>query len=209
MTQTILAFGDSNTHGTPPMTSDAHHPRLQKRWPVVLAEVSGHTVIEEGLPGRTACPMTATSPDMHLDGHVGLRIALSTHGPIDHLLIMLGSNDLKESYGKTPEMIVAGLAGLIYMARDGAIQDRHGGFGITLIAPPPLLEVGTFVPEMRGGAAKAPVLTSGIAALAAAWDIGFLDAGAHITSSPVDGVHFDAAAHKTLGRAVADLFEGL
>lgn len=203
MTRSILAFGDSNTHGTPPMTSDSHHPRLPRRWPVVLAEVLGETVIEDGLPGRTACPLVSTSADVHLDGHLGLRMALATHGPIDHLLIMLGSNDLKEAAGKTPDMIVAGLAGLMLMAKDTEAQARHGGFEITLIAPPPLLEMGTFVPEMRGGAAKSIALAEGTRALAAAWSAGFIDAGAYIASSPVDGVHFDEDAHAALGRAVA------
>ena len=32
---------------------------------------------------------------------------------------------------------------------------------------------------------------------------GFLDAGQVIVSSPLDGVHFDAAEHGKLGRAVA------
>lgn len=203
MTQTILAYGDSNTHGTPPMTSTAQHPRLTTRWPVVLAETSGMQVIAEGLPGRLACPQIPTAGEPHRDGPLGLQIALHSHGPIDHLLIMLGTNDLKEAAGKTPEAIVAGLAGLIAMARTAEMQEIHGDFTMTLIAPPAVQEIGTFVPEMRGAAAKSGPLTAGIKALAADWQIGFIDAGAHITTSPVDGVHFDAAAHDRLGQAVA------
>ena len=38
---------------------------------------------------------------------------------------------------------------------------------------------------------------------------GFLDAGAVIASSPLDGVHFDAAEHASLGRAVAGALRNL
>ena len=34
--------------------------------------------------------------------------------------------------------------------------------------------------------------------------LSFLDVGPVIASSPIDGVHFDAATHAALGRAVAD-----
>lgn len=204
MTRTILTFGDSNTHGTPPMRDTGHHPRLDRRWPVVMAEALGCTLIEEGLPGRTACQMIATSPDMHLDGQLGLRMALLSHGPIDDLLLMLGTNDMAVRYGKSPEMVVAGIAGLIRLARDAEVQARHGGFGITLICPPPVLEEGIFVPELWGAHAKSLALPDLLRPLALAWGIGFIDAGAHIRSSPADGVHFDAASHEALGRAVAD-----
>ena len=36
------------------MHDSSHHPRHKRRWPVVLAETLGCTVIEEGLPGRMA-----------------------------------------------------------------------------------------------------------------------------------------------------------
>jgi hypothetical protein len=32
---------------------------------------------------------------------------------------------------------------------------------------------------------------------------GFLDAGEHIQVSPIDGIHYEEAAHATLGREVA------
>lgn len=203
MTETILVFGDSNTHGTPPMASEAHHPRLDRRWPVVMADHFRCNLIEEGLPGRTACRLITTMPDTHLDGHLGLRIALNTHGPIDRLLIMLGTNDLQTQYGKTPEQILAGLAGLMVIAKDVNMQAQHGGFSITLIAPPPVKEIGTFVPELYGGAAKSQALTPLIADLAKQWGVGFFDAGAHIAVDPLDGTHFNAAAHETLGKAIA------
>ena len=204
MTQTILAFGDSNTHGTPPMANRNHHPRLKMRWPLAFQNATGCTLIEDGLPGRTACQIAANSPDLHLDGHLGLRMALLTHGPIDHLFIMLGTNDLQTKYGKSLDAITAGIAGLLAMAHANDIQNQHGGFQTTLICPPPVRETGSFVPEFLGGAAKSRALPALFAALAAAWNTTIIDAGQFITTSPADGVHFDADAHKTLGLAIAE-----
>jgi len=203
MTQTILTYGDSNTHGTPPMGSKDHHPRLEKRWPVVMADATGFTLIEEGLGGRTACALPANSPDCYLDGQLGLHIALRTHGPIDWLVIMLGTNDMQTKYGKSPEDIMAGIAGLMALAHSDEIQDRHGGFEILLVCPPPVLEMGSFEPEFMGATPKSETLPQLYDMLAARWGCWFLDAGQHIKSDPLDGVHFGAAAHDVLGHAIA------
>ena len=40
-------------------------------------------------------------------------------------------------------------------------------------------------------------------------DVGFLDAGKVIKVSPIDGVHFDEAAHAKLGAAVAQAVTAL
>lgn len=203
MTKTILAFGDSNTHGTPPMHNHDHHPRHDVPWPSALQKASGYTVINAGLPGRTACAKTTHDPELHLDGPLGLRIALLTHGPIDHLLLMLGTNDVQRKYGQSADGITAAMAGLIQIARDPDLQNKHGGFAMTLICPPPILEQGTFDPDLRGGAAKSKALAPLFRNLAADYAIDFCDAAQHIAVSPIDGVHFDAAAHKTLGQVLA------
>src|SRR5210317_226721 len=96
MAKTILTFGDSNTYGTPPAQARAENRRFgpDVRWPCVMARALGEAwqVIEAGLPGRTTC---LADPVMgaHMDGQIGLRIALEGHGPIDLLTIMLGTND--------------------------------------------------------------------------------------------------------------------
>ena len=54
-----------------------------------------------------------------------------------------------------------------------------------------------------GGPARAQGLPPLYAALARARGAAFFDAGQVIAVSPVDGVHFDAAAHAALGAAMA------
>jgi lysophospholipase L1-like esterase len=66
-----------------------------------------------------------------------------------------------------------------------------------------VLEQGPIRYEFFGGAERSVQLAPLYANLAAARDVHFLDAGAHIAVSPIDGVHFDAQAHRTLAAAVA------
>ncbi|SEN15637.1 Lysophospholipase L1 [Loktanella fryxellensis] len=211
MTQTILTFGDSNTHGTPPIVTRGLYARHDAtiRWPQIMAAQTGCTLIEEGLPGRTACPVTDPEMGAHMNGHLGLRIALESHGPIDVLTLMLGTNDCKAHFGLTPEGIAAGIAGLLAIACGDVMQTRHGGFRTLLICPPPVLEQGPIAQVFHGGAARSQGLAPLYADLARVWHVGFLNAGRNIAVSPQDGVHYDADAHHTLGLAVAQAIAAL
>lgn len=201
---TVLTFGDSNTHGTPPIIDRSIYARFgaDVRWPVLMARGLGWDLVEEGLPGRTA---QFNDPIMgaHMNGQAGLRIALESHGPIDLLVIMLGTNDVKARFCATPQAVMGGIASLLDIAQGVDMQTRHGGFQVLLICPPPVVEVGPIKAEFYGGAARSQALPPLCAALAAARGCGFLDAGQVIAVSPLDGVHFDAAAHGLLAAAVA------
>jgi lysophospholipase L1-like esterase len=213
MPRTLLCFGDSNTHGTMPfarMDEPRRRHDADTRWPCVARRHLGSdwTLVEEGLPGRTA---QFADPLMgpHMDGRTGLRIALESHGPIDVLVVMLGTNDVKAMFGATPESVVAGLAALLNIALSPEMQARHGGFRILLVCPPPVEEAGCLAGIFWGGRAKALSLAPLCSGLAGALGVGFLNAGDHIRVSPVDGVHFDAGTHATLGEEVANAVSAL
>lgn len=174
------------------------------RWPTVMCDALGldWALIEEGLPGRTTCHADPTM-GAHMDGQQGLRIALESHGPIDLLILMLGTNDLKTHFGSGPEQVVAGIAGLLGIAKSDPYQTRHNGFDILLICPPPVLEQGPISDGFLGAHAKSKALPPLYDALAKHWGIAFMDAGKFIAPSTTDGVHFEAASHMTLGDAIA------
>jgi lysophospholipase L1-like esterase len=113
----VLCFGDSNTHGTPPMQTAAEYARFGAdiRWPSRMARALGWELVDEGLPGRTA---HFDDPVMgaHMDGCEGLKIALASHGPIDWLVIMLGTNDVKARFGASAEQVTGGIAALLDIA---------------------------------------------------------------------------------------------
>jgi lysophospholipase L1-like esterase len=80
---------------------------------------------------------------------------------------------------------------------------------VLLMAPPPILEVGCLADMFAGGAAKSQSFARHYAAMAKKLGVGFLDFGALIKSSDVDGIHFDPDAHQKLGSAVAKAVRAL
>ena len=113
--KTILCFGDSNTHGTMPMASlvDSRRFPLEARWPTLMAKELGpdYHIIAEGHPGRTT-----VHPDPIEGEHksaMGVLLALlESHAPLDLVLIMLGTNDLKARFSVSAFEIAEGTARL-------------------------------------------------------------------------------------------------
>ncbi len=207
MTRNILVFGDSNSHGTPPIVNRGRYERYARkvRWPGVMAEALGedYCVVEEALPGRTA---QFDDPVMgpHMNGRPGLRMALQSHGPLDLLIIMLGTNDAKKRFAASAEMITAGIAGLVDIAMSDEYQLRHHHFDVLVICPPPVKEAGLLASEFIDGPAVGEALAPMLEAYCARRGVAYLDAGTLIATSEVDGVHLTPESHRTLGLAVAE-----
>ena len=103
----ILCYGDSNTWGAIPYT----HQRfpINIRWVGILQDSLGtdYEIISEGLPGRT---FSAHNPE--IPRHTGiahLDAILRSHCPLDLIIIMLGTNDVKSIYGLTAQDIADNL----------------------------------------------------------------------------------------------------
>jgi lysophospholipase L1-like esterase len=212
MTRTLLTFGDSNTHGSPPIVTPGLYGRFgpKDRWPTVAAEAlgPGWSLIEEGLPGRTT---GLEDPIMgaHMNGQAGLRMALESHGPIDVLTIMLGTNDLKTRFAPSVDRITGGAAGLLDIALSEPMQTRHDGFKILLICPPPVVETGPIRDQFWGAEAVGPHLAASYRKLAKARGVGFFDARSVIDVSAQDGIHYEPEAHRMLGAALAEVIAKL
>lgn len=204
--QTLLCYGDSNTHGTLPLKELGESSRLaaSERWPGVVRAAlgTGWTVIEEGLPGRTTVhddPIEGACKN----GAIGLDIALHTHKPIDVLIIMLGTNDLKQRFSKPASDIALSIKKLIEMARGGPTGRIGDCPTILVVAPPPITESGVLATMFGGGAEKSLGLAEGYRVVAGQLGCACLNAGEHVTSSHIDGVHYDAPEHVRLGAAIA------
>ncbi len=206
MIRTMLCYGDSNTHGTMPMEGLEEMRRFgpAERWPgVMTAELgSGWRVIEEGLPGRTT-----VHPDpvagAYKNGLAVLPAILESHRPIDLVVLMLGTNDLKCRFQVPAVEIGESVAQLILTVQHSMAGPGGAAPKLLLVCPPPVLEAGCLGDIFEGAAEKSKKLGPVYSHVAARHDVAFLDAGTVIVSSPVDGVHFDAAEHVKLGRAVA------
>lgn len=202
----VLAYGDSNTHGTMPMATleDAGRFGPAERWPGVLAQElgAGWRVVEEGLPGRTTVHPDPVS-GVHKNGLAVLPAALESHRPIDFVVLMLGTNDLKHRFQVPPVEIGESVSHLVLYCLRSDTGPGGSAPRVLLVAPPPVLEAGCLAEIFEGGEAKSRRLASAYAAVARRHGCGFLDAGEVIVSSPLDGVHFDLPEHGKLGRAVA------
>ena len=202
----VLAYGDSNTHGTMPMANLEAMGRFgpADRWPGVCAAAlgAGWRVVEEGLPGRTT-----VHPDpiegVYKNGLALLPGILESHRPLDAVVIMLGTNDLQQRFSVPPVDIGESVSQLVHYVRHSYTGPGEGQPKILLVAPPPALEVGCFEEMFAGAAAKSARFGRTYADVARRHGCGFLDAGDVIVSSPLDGIHFDAAEHAKLGAAIA------
>ena len=121
---TIVCYGDSNTWGAVPMPGRMLPERFapQERWPGVLRETlgAGFTVIEEGLNGRTTC-LDDPIEGLHKNGLKHLPVILESHAPIDLLIVMLGTNDLKYRLSMSPDDIADGAGLLVDLAKKHAM----------------------------------------------------------------------------------------
>ena len=208
MTKKILTFGDSNTYGTPPMLSrDGNSGRYGEniRWPMIMQNYlkPDWKVIEEGLPGRTTSLPDAEMGN-HMNGQLGLKIALDSHGPIDLLIIMLGTNDSKIQFGLEANQIASGLASLLNIANTPDMQRKHNNFEILIITPPQVKEQNALEKIFFKAKDKTAALDHFYNQLADKYEVNKLNAGDFIETSETDGVHFEPEGHKILGKTVAD-----
>ena len=102
----ILCFGDSITWGYIPGTN---HQRYNKniRFPAKLDDLLGdeYDVIEEGLNSRRIVGKDKRQGKEGRDGSKYIIPCLDSHDPLDIVIILLGTNELKYEFNKTPKEI--------------------------------------------------------------------------------------------------------
>jgi lysophospholipase L1-like esterase len=200
-----MLFGDSNTHGTKPMPDLAGAGRFdrEERWAGRLAKLlPDWEVITEGHPGRTAVHDDPVEGE-HRNGLRVLPALLESHKPIDVVVVMLGTNDLKPRFSVNAGDIAHSLERLVRMIRASDCGPGGAAPQVLLVAPPPILEVGCLAGMFEGGAAKSQRLAAEVEAAAKRAGVPFLDAGKVVQVSPIDGIHYDAEANPKLAEAFA------
>src|SRR3954452_7952452 len=203
----LLSFGDSLTWGwvprNPPVPSERFPPEV--RWTGVLADRlgGGYLVVEEGSCGRGT---TADDPtDPRLNGSAYLPAALASHLPRDLVLLMLGTNDTKALFDRTPFDIAMGMSILVgqVLASAGGVGTTYPAPKVLVVAPPPLAALPDpwFQGMFEGGREKTVEIAKQYRALANFMKVDFFDAGNVISTDGVDGIHFTAANNADLGTA--------
>lgn len=198
----ILCFGDSNTWGFNPETAGRYAPDV--RWTGVLQRQlgPGYRVIEEGLNGRTSVWDDPMEPGRN--GRQYLGPCLESHRPLDMVVLFLGLNDLKKRFSATAEDIAKGVGALAGMAARSGTGPDGGGPQILIVAPPPLGKLTGYAESFEGAKERSRRVSEHLRQIAKLLGCEFLDAAEHVAFSDVDGIHFDAAAHRALGGAIAE-----
>ena len=198
--KTILCYGDSNTWGYDPATQ-TRFPR-DIRWPGVFRSElgEGYIVIEEGLNGRT----TVWDDPIELDknGATYLRPCIQTHKPFDLVIIMLGTNDLKTRFSLPTYDIASGAGVLVDIVKKSDTGIGGEAPEVLLIAPPPAVELTGFAEMFEDAVEKSGGFARHYRRISNEKGCHYLDAGDHVESSPLDGIHLEVDMHARLGRAV-------
>src|SRR6266581_6911945 len=99
----ILCYGDSNVWGQIPSTFERYDSNI--RWTGLLQQLLeyDYELIEEGLGGRTTIFDDANKESCN--GKKYLLPCLQSHNPLDIIILLLGTNDLKEKFNQTPEQV--------------------------------------------------------------------------------------------------------
>lgn len=202
---TILVFGDSNSHGTMPLSRlvEVNRHPATARWPDVMARALGAEVIAEGHPGRT------TVHDDPIEGAFknGMRVLavlLESHRPLDLVVIMLGTNDCKARFGLRGWDIAAGLGKLAQVVQASNAGPGAGAPKVMLVAPVPVEESGVLAEMFQGGRARSRAIAPALRDEADRLGCAFFDAGRVAQVDMLDGVHMDARAQTALGLAMGD-----
>ena len=217
MKKHIVCLGDSNTHGYCADPADCADGGIRfnedERWTQRLQSLLGEDclVVEEGLSGRTTC-----FDDPIYEGLSALDYitpCLKSHEFVDLLVIMLGTNDVKERFAASAACVAIGMARLVKKAMATECWgDKKPN--ILVIAPP---HIGEGMPASAVGATMGSGCVEKSRELAHYYKeqcelIGchFLDAQAlGCEFNTVDYMHLTKKGHETLARALAGLIPAL
>lgn len=204
----VLCFGDSNTYGVNPV--DGNRFGRMERWPGILQNLLGeeYHVIEEGLGGRTTVWDDPLAD--HRNGIEALEMLLDSHAPLDEIVLMLGTNDLKYHFSAIPEDIASGMEKIIVMILHHIYGEKGHAPHILLMSPIALGEgvehskYSGFRKEAVRYSKMLPVLYQDIAER---YGCGFLEAGIVAQPDKADWIHMNAVSHRKLAEKIAEYME--
>lgn len=201
----ILCYGDSLTWGYDPEKRVRIDPEY--RWTGVLADMlrGEAVVIEEGQNGRTIA--TDDPAEGEKNGIRYIVPCLESQSPLDIMVLMLGTNDLKRKFNYCASDVACEMERFLQKVTAHNIFKMQGNMKILLVSPP---HVGENIRESwlgdSFGYERAREVSMKLAPLYAdladRYGAAFLDASKFVTVSPADSIHLDATEQKKLGEAI-------
>lgn len=209
--KTVLCYGDSNTYGYNP-SNGFRYPE-DVRWTGRLQALLGddYRIIEEGCNGRT------TVFDDPIEGWKNgldyLRPCLNSHKPVDIVILMLGSNDLKEVFHASAEQIADGAKRLVDVILTFTREKQGFEPQIILVSPPEIGEgirtstfYGSFLENAIGRSREFP---GWYRRVAKKHGCTFFNAAEYIRASEEDSLHLTPEAHARLAEELCRVVKSL
>jgi lysophospholipase L1-like esterase len=208
--KTILAYGDSLTFGHDAENQNRH--KYEDRWPSVLeAGLGGQArVIAEGLGGRTTAFDDYSAP-ADRNGATVLPTLLSSHTPLDLVIIFLGTNDLKSFINGSALGAAYGVKRLIEIVQTHPYSFNAPAPKIIIVSPPHAVATdhADLGPMLEGGVERSREFAGHYSRIARDMGVGFFDAATVAKATPIDGVHLDAANTRAIGTALVPLVKSV
>jgi lysophospholipase L1-like esterase len=203
MLKHILCYGDSNTWGSIPGTR-LRHPR-EVRWTGILQNLLGENyyVIEEGCNGRTT--MWDDPVEGHKNGETYLMPCLWSHRPVDLVILMLGTNDLKMRFSIPAADIARCVGNLSKIILNSEAGPGDGAPKLLVVCPPKLTKLTEHAEVFAGGTEKSIKLPAYYEKVAQALNVPYFDANTIVTASNKDGLHWEAEEHTKFARSIETL----
>jgi len=200
--KTVLCYGDSNTWGYNPVSGERH--AYKNRWTTILQINLGdnYLIIPEGLNGRTT--VWEDPIEGHKNGATYLAPCLESHKPIDLVIIMLGTNDLKVRFSLPACDIAAGVGVLVDMVQKSCCGPHNEKPGILVLIPPEVRKLTGFKKMFEGSVSTSLKFPEEFSLMAEDKNITALNIGDTVRLSDADGIHFEKDQLVILGNLLAD-----
>lgn len=212
----ILCYGDSNTYGFDgrSMSVSGDHARFDEstRWTRLLQKNlgSGFLVCEEGMNGRTTVfddPLAYGR-----NGYSYLEVAFETHQPVDLVVVMLGTNDLKDQFSASAQVIAWGMERLVIRLQELIFHSLNPAAKILLVAPANVRKnaQGGFCYDFsERSVAKGEQLPPLYRALAERYRCAFVDANDWTSVDEADGTHLNPEGHRIFADQIAEVIRSI
>lgn len=213
----VLVYGDSNTWGWKPTENAFPTTRYSdgERFAGVLQNALGpdYEIVVDGLNNRTTDlndPQDwGNVPMRSFNGAADLPAAIARELPLDLVVVMLGTNDVKAQFERTPQDVAEAAMKVARIATESqGVATEYAAPKVLVVTPPPFgtFNLEPFAQFYAGGDAKSAQFADAFAAAGTAASVEVFDAGSAMGATDgIDGVHFTAEDHKQLGEALASV----
>jgi len=201
----ILCYGDSNTWGYISGTDGERYDETI-RYPKVLQSLLGDSfeVIEEGLPSRTCGVDDIHNAIGNKNGSAFFGQAVYTHSPLDYVLVMLGTNDMKVEFDRTAKDCAIDLENKYIIPLNNRLGGKIKQIPKIIIVSPPIIDKGSWG-KYENADKKSMQFDEEYKKIAEKYNCNFVSNEG--LKCGIDKVHLTKESHKLLAEKIKDILK--